>query len=117
MFKYKNKIERDFWDGVFESIWGTYRDEENKLYRNVYINEIEELIDSIKGDLDILLNVYGYYNTNDVEKLFAIYFYGTFEDLENTECLNDLASRFDEIYCNDWDKYEHWERPPHRESN
>lgn len=48
MFKYKNKIERDFWDGVFESIWGTYRDEEDRLYRNVYINEIEELIDSIK---------------------------------------------------------------------
>lgn len=98
MFNTENKIENDYWDGVFESIWGTYRDEENELYRNVYKNEIKELINNLRTDLDILLEVYGSYDLNDIEKLFAIQFYGTFQDLENTDNLENLAARFNEIY-------------------
>lgn len=98
MFNTKNKIENDYWNGVFESIRGTYRDEENELYRNVYKNEIDEFIDNLRTDLDILLKVYGSYDLDDIERLFAIQFYGTFDDLENTENLKNLAVRFDEIY-------------------
>jgi hypothetical protein len=98
MFNTKDKIENDYWDGVFESIWGTYRDEENELYRTVYKNEIDEFIDNLRTDLDILLEVYGSYDLNDIERLFAIQFYGTFQDLENPENLANLAVRFDEIY-------------------
>ena len=101
MFNTKNKIENDYWDGVFESIWGTYRDEENELYRNVYKNEINEFINNLRTDLDILLEVYGSYDLNDIERLFAIQFYGAFQDLENPENLENLAVRFDEIYCVD----------------
>lgn len=98
MFNTKDKIENDYWDGVFESIWGTYRDEENELYRTVYKNEIDEFIDNLRTDLDILLEVYGSYDLNDIERLFAIQFYDTFQDLENPENLANLAVRFDEIY-------------------
>lgn len=101
MFKFKEEIENDFWDGVFESIWGEYRDEENELYRNVYKNEIDNFIDNLKTDLAILLKVYGVYYPDDIERLFAIQFYGTFNDLENPENLKNLAMRFDEIYCGD----------------
>jgi hypothetical protein len=101
MFNTKDKIENDFWDGVFESIWGTYRNEENELYRNVYKNEIDEFINSLRNDLDILLKVYGSYNLYDIERLFAIQFYSTFHDLENPENLENLAMRFDEIYNED----------------
>ncbi|OQA51423.1 MAG: hypothetical protein BWY47_00068 [Bacteroidetes bacterium ADurb.Bin302] len=101
MFNTKDKIENDYWDGVFESIWGTYRDEENELYRNVYENEINEFIDNLRTDLDILLRVYGSYDLDDIERLFAIQFYGTFDDLENPENLANLAIRFDEIYSGD----------------
>ena len=101
MFNTENKIENDYWDGVFESIWGTYRDEKNELYRNVYRNEINEFINNLRTDLDILLKVYGNYNLNDIERLFAIQFYGTFDDLENTENLENLAARFNEIYSVD----------------
>lgn len=101
MFNTKDKIENDYWDGVFESIWGTYRDEENELYRNVYKDEIDGFIDSLRNDLDILLKVYGSYNLDDIERLFAIQFYGTFGDLENPENLENLAMRFDEIYSGD----------------
>ena len=98
MFNTQNKIENDYWDGVFESIWGTCRDEENELYRNVYKNELDEFINNLRNDLDILLKVYGNYDLNDIERLFAIQFYGTFSDLENTENLENLAVRFNEIY-------------------
>lgn len=101
MFNTKDKIENDYWDGVFESIWGTCRDEENELYRNVYKDEIDEFIDSLRNDLDILLKVYGSYDLDDIERLFAIQFYGTFHDLENFENLENLAIRFDEIYSGD----------------
>lgn len=101
MFNTKDKIENDYWDGVFESIWGTYRDEENELYRNVYKNEIDGFINNLRNDLDILLDVYGGYDVDDIEKLFAIQFYGTFHDLENIDNLENLAVRFDEIYCVD----------------
>lgn len=101
MFNTKDKIENDYWDGVFESIWGTCRDEENELYRNVYKDEIDEFIDSLRNDLDILLKVYGSYDLDDIERLFAIQFYGTFRDLENLENLENLAIRFDEIYSGD----------------
>lgn len=101
MYNTENKIENDYWDGVFESMWGTYRDEENELYRDVYKNEINEFINSLRTDLDILLEVYGSYDLNDIEKLFAIQFYGTFDDLENPENLANLAMRFDEIYSGD----------------
>lgn len=97
----KDKIENDYWDGVFESIWGTYKDEENKPYRNVYKNEINEFINNLRTDLDILLKVYGSYDLDDIERLFAIQFYGTFHDLENPENLTNLAIRFDEIYSGD----------------
>ena len=98
MFNTENKIENDYWDGVFESIWGTYRDEENELYRTVYKNEIDEFINNLRNDLDTLLQVYGSYNLNDIERLFAIQFYEAFGDLENPENLENLAIRFDEIY-------------------
>lgn len=101
MFNTKDKIENDYWDGVFESIWGTYRDGENELYRNVYKDEIDGFIDSLRNDLDILLKVYRSYNLDDIERLFAIQFYGTFGDLENPENLENLAMRFDEIYSGD----------------
>ncbi len=77
---------------------GTYRDEENEPYRNVYENEINEFIDNLRTDLDILLKVYGSYDLDDIERLFAIQFHGTFHDLENPESLTNLAIRFDEIY-------------------
>ena len=98
MFNTKNKIENDYWNGVFESIWGTHRDEENELYHNVYYNEINAFINNLRTDLDILLKVYGSYDLDDIERLFAIQFYGTFDDLENTENLKNLAARFNEIY-------------------
>lgn len=98
MFNTENKIENDYWDGVFESMWGTYRDEENELYRNVYENEIEEFINNLRNDLDTLLKIHGSYNLDDIERLFAIQFYGAFSDLENTENLENLAIRFNEIY-------------------
>lgn len=101
MFNTQNKIENDYWDGVFESVWGTYRDEENNLYRNVYKNEIDAFIDNLRTDLDILLKVYGSYNLNDIERLFAIQFYGTFQDLQNTKNLANLAAGFDKIYSAD----------------
>ena len=101
MFNTKDKIENDYWDEVFESIWGTYRDGENELYRNVYKDEIDGFIDSLRNDLDILLKVYRSYNLDDIERLFAIQFYGTFGNLENPENLENLAMRFDEIYSGD----------------
>ncbi len=101
MFNTKDKTENDYWDGVFESVWGTYRDEENELYRNVYKDEIDGFINNLRNDLDILLAVYGSYDVDDIERLFAIHFYGTFHDLENTENLENLAIRFDEIYSGD----------------
>ena len=98
MYNTENKIENDYWDGVFESIWGTYRDEENELYRTVYKNEIDELINNLRNDLDTLLKVYGSYDLDDTERLFASQFYRAFGDLENTENLENLAARFNEIY-------------------
>jgi len=101
MFNTENKIENDYWDGVFESIWGTHRDEENELYHNVYYNEINEFINNLRTDLDILLKVYGSYDLDDIERLFATQFYDAFGDLENPENLANLAIRFDEIYSGD----------------
>lgn len=101
MFNAKDKIENDYWDEVFESIWGTYRDEENELYRNVYKDEIDGFISNLRNDLDILLEVYGSYNLDDIERLFVIQFYGTFHNLDNTENLENLAVGFDEIYSGD----------------
>lgn len=51
--------------------------------------------------MDILIKVYGSYDLDDIERLFAIQFYGTFHDLENPWNLTNLAIGFDEIYSGD----------------
>ena len=103
-----NGKEIKFFDFVFESFIGSDTDEYGKKYSDVYIYELKELIDSLQNDLTSLLNIYNEYTRSDVEKLFAINFYGIAGRIEDTDLLPEIAIRFDELYGDQiGDKYEY----------
>ena len=93
-----NDKEIEFFDFVFDALLGSDTDEDGEKYSQIYIHELHELITDMKSDLDALLDVYGLYMCDDIEKLFAIKLYGIIGKIEDTEPLFEIAIKFDELY-------------------
>lgn len=88
--------QTEFATYMFQEIYDTLTDENDKPYVEVYKFEIEELIKDMLFDLKTILNVFGEIHSNDISKVFAIHFWDT--DAITDYDLDRIALKFDELY-------------------
>lgn len=95
--KQNEKTQEEFANFIFSELYNSTIDEDGRPYVEVYSFEIEELVKEMFNDLKILLETFGEYTLDDVEKIFTLNFWST-QDIIECENIREIALKFDELY-------------------
>ena len=93
------KRENKFVPFMFQRLYGSLNDDDNRPYVETYQFEIEELMKEMYCNLSIILKVYDEYTIDDVIKVFILNFWDMKVIVDSDfETLAEIAYKYDELY-------------------
>lgn len=101
---------KEFWNAMFLKMLGSTRDENGRLYSNVYRHECLDILNEVKEQLQAIIDRFGGYGTENVYRAFVDAFTHKLpkykvKEYSLKECadFDIIVNQFDKLYGKDFD--------------